>query len=161
MSDNSPRTDIGLSIFLIVVCSLILWETRKIPPGVFEPMGSAPMPQAVAGLIILVSLVIMARAVLILRRNPPPATLADDEEAHPRPLLATGLLGITVLYVLVMAFNLTSFRIATTVYLFVTISLMSGLRLKAMPLALFIGLLMGFGCQYVFTRIFVVDLPAG
>ena len=27
---SSPKIDIGVSLFLIVVCSLVLWETRKI-----------------------------------------------------------------------------------------------------------------------------------
>jgi putative tricarboxylic transport membrane protein len=159
MSDNTPRTDIGVGIFLIVVCSLVLWESRRIPPGVFEPLGSAPLPQGVASLIILISLVIIARAVLWLRRNPPPATVADDAEAQPKPLLAAAALGLTVVYVLVMALDLTSFAIATTVYLLVTISALTGFRLKAMPIALVIGLIMGYGCQYIFTRIFVIDLP--
>jgi putative tricarboxylic transport membrane protein len=159
MSDNAPRTDIGVGVFLIVVCSLILWESRRIPPGAYEPLGSAPLPQGVASLIILISLVIMARAVLQLRRNPPPATLADDDEARPKPLLAAAALGLTVLYVLVMALDLTSFAIATAVYLLVTISALSGFRLKAVPIALVVGLIMGYGCQYIFTRIFVIDLP--
>ena len=160
MPDNAPRTDIGLGVFLIVVCSLILWETRRIPPGAYEPLGSAPLPQGVAGLIILLALVIMARAVLQLRRDPPPATLADDAEARPEPLLAAAALGLTVVYVLVMALDLTSFAIATTVYLLVTISALAGFRLKAVPVALVVGLIMGYGCQYIFTRIFVVDLPS-
>ena len=61
---SSPKTDIGVSLFLIVVCSLVLWEARKIPPGVYEPLGSGPVPRAVAGLIILLCRVAMVQALV-------------------------------------------------------------------------------------------------
>ena len=36
-----------------------------------------------------------------------------------------------------------------------------GAKPATLPIAAAIGLIMGFGCQYLFTRVFVVDLPAG
>ena len=43
---SSPRVDIGVCLFVIVLCCAVLVEAAKLPPGSFEPLGSAPIPQA-------------------------------------------------------------------------------------------------------------------
>jgi hypothetical protein len=60
-----------------------------------------------------------------------------------------------------MAFELASFAITTTIFLFVTISMLMNFNRKTMLIGAIIALVMGFGCQYLFTEVFVVDLPAG
>ena len=150
-----PRTDLALGLFLIVVCGAVLWEARTIPPGVFEPLGSAPIPQTTAGLIILLALVVMARALRALRTGaaPPAADLAL------RPLDAAAVIALSALYVLAMAFRLVDFAILTTVFLILTIGILTRFERRLLPIVVVLALITGFGCQYVFTRIFVVDLP--
>jgi len=160
MPDGSqPRTDIGVALVVIVLCCAVLWEARGLPPGSFEPLGSAPVPQAVAGLIVLLCLVVMAKAVLAIARGTTVAT--DEPDFSPRLPDALIVFGLTVLYVLVMAFRLTGFAIVTSLFLFVAIAFLTRFERRMLPLAAAIGLVMGYGCQYVFTRVFVVDLPAG
>ncbi len=80
MGDGSnPRTDIGVCLFLIVVCCAVLVEAAKLPPGSFEPMGSAPIPQATAGLIIFLCLVVMAKAARMMMRG----EVADSGDDYP------------------------------------------------------------------------------
>lgn len=153
---SSPRTDIGLALFLIVVCGAVLWEARSIPPGVFEPLGSAPIPQATAGLILLLALVVMGRALHALRQE---ARARPAEDLALRPLDAAAVIAFTALYVLAMALRLFDFAILTTLFLVVTIGALTRFERRLLPLIVVLALVTGFGCQYVFTRIFVVDLP--
>jgi hypothetical protein len=160
MPDGSnPRTDLGVSLFVIVLCAAVLWEARGLPPGTFEPLGSAPIPRATAWVIILLCLIVMGRAVMVLRRGAVAA--AADPGYGARPLDAAVTLGLTVHYVLAMAFRLTGFAILTSVFLFVTIAFLARFERRLLPVAAVVALIMGFGCEYVFTRVFVVDLPAG
>jgi hypothetical protein len=153
---SSPRTDLALGLFLIVVCGAVLWEARTIPPGVFEPLGSAPIPQATAGLIILLALVVMGRALLALRQDAP---AGPAEDLALRPLDAAAVIGLSVLYVLAMALRLFDFAVLTALFLMVTIGALTRFERRLLPIIVVLALATGFGCQYVFTRIFVVDLP--
>lgn len=157
----TPQADIVLSVFLIVVCAAVLWESRKIPPGTFEPMGSAPVPQAVAGLIIVLCLVVILKAILQLRTGNTDDANNDeaDEALILRPLDAAAVLVLTIIYCLILEFRLLSFAVATILFLTVTISLLTRLQPRLLPLTIIIAVIMGYGCQYLFTQVFVVDLP--
>ena len=70
MADGSdPRVDISVCLFLIVICCAVLVEAAKLPPGSFEPLGSAPIPRATAGLIIFLCLLVVGRAALVMWRG--------------------------------------------------------------------------------------------
>jgi len=158
----TPRADFGLSVCLIVICCGVLWETRKIPPGSFEPLGSAPIPQAVAVLIIVLCLAIMAHAIYRWARGADGGSEEgsfEEDSFRPRPWAASLVFGFTLLYVAAMAFSLTSFAIATSLFLFVSISFLTGFERRTLPLAGLVAVGVGFGCQYLFTQVFVVDLP--
>ncbi len=157
-NEATPRADIGLSAFLIFLCSLVLWESRKIPPGTFDPLGSAPLPQAVAALIIVLCLIIMGRAAMRLKGE---AAAPADPGFSLRPWDALAVFGLTGLYVAVLAFRLVSFGIASTVFLCVTIGLLTRFRPRLFPAILLVSAAMSFGSQFAFTRIFFVDLPTG
>ena len=66
---------------------------------------------------------------------------------------------LTVLYVTALQFRLTTFAIVTTVFLTATIFVLSRFDLAKLPVILVVAAVTGFGCQYLFTRVFVVDLP--
>jgi hypothetical protein len=159
MADGSnPRVDIGVCLFLIVICCAVLIEAAKLPPGSFEPMGSAPIPQATAGLIIFLCLLVVGRAAVAMWRG---QTGAAEEAYPPRRLDAAVLFGLTVLYVLLMAQRVAGFAPITALFLFVAIAFLTRFAPRSLPVAALIGVVMGWGCQYVFTQVFVVDLPAG
>lgn len=153
---SSPRTDIALALFLITVCAAVLWETRTIPPGVFEPLGSAPVPQATAGLILILALVVMGRALLAVWRG---SAVRHPPDLELRPFDAALVVGLTALYVLAMAFRVFEFAILTAGFLFIAIGVLVRFERRLLPVILLVAVVMGWGCQYVFTRVFVVDLP--
>ena len=159
MADSSdPRVDIGVCLFLVVICCAVLVEAAKLPPGSFEPLGSAPIPQATAGLIIALCLLVIGRAALVMWRG---QARAGETPYPPRRLDAAVLLGLTALYVFLMAQRVAGFAPITAVFLFVAIAFLTRFAPRSLPIAALIGVIMGWGCQYVFTQVFVVDLPAG
>jgi hypothetical protein len=154
----TPRADIILSVFLIIVCAATLWESRRIAPGSFEPLGSAPVPQAVAGLILGLCLIIIIKAIFRLKTSQTPEISA--EALILRPLDAVAILILAVCYCLIMEFRLLNFAVATVIFLIATIGLLTRFRYQTLPVIVIVALIMGYGCQYLFTRVFVVDLPA-
>ena len=151
----TPRTDLAFGAFLVALCSATLWETRDIPPGTFEPLGSAPVPQAVAGLILALSLLIMWRGWRELRAGHSPET----PDVTPRWADALMVAALTIVYALALHFRLGRFDVISTIYLIVTIGLLVRYRRRSLPAVVLVSAITGFGCQFVFTRIFVVDLP--
>jgi hypothetical protein len=153
--EPTPRTDIAFAAFLVAVCAATLWETRDIPPGTFEPLGSAPVPQAVAGLILVLSLIVMVRAWRQLRAG----AGGTPPDAEPRWADVAVVAAFTIAYALALHLRLGRFDVLTAVFLFVTIGLLVRFRRHALPFIALVAAVFGFGCQFVFTRIFVVDLP--
>ncbi len=146
-----PRVEIGVALMVIVIAAIALFETRDIPPGSFEPLGSAPVPQVTAALIILMAVGLIVRA--CLDRRP-------VERPQREGLLDAGaVLVLTLLYVAAMHYRLTTFAVMTTIYLVLLIGTLIRFKPRQMPLVLGLAALVGFGSQYIFTRVFVVDLP--
>lgn len=164
------RFDIGVALFLIVIAAVAIWQAADLPPGSFEPLGSAWVPQITAGIIILLSLLVILRALLRADTISAADTIGaadairgDDQgrsnELQERWHQAAAVALLTVLYVAAMHLRLTTFAIVTTVFLTATILVLVRFELKRLPLILVVAAVTGFGCQYIFTRIFVIDLP--
>lgn len=155
MSERTdPRVEITVSLALVVICGLVLVEARSIPPGFFEPLGSAPVPRFVAWAIIGLCLVVIARAAWRLR-----AGFAQPAEPPSRWLDLLAIAVLTGAYVLVLQWRLTTFGVMTTAYLVLAIGLLVRFDRRRLPWVALVAAITGFGSQYVFTRIFVVDLP--
>ena len=83
-----------------------------------------------------------------------------DGAVPDEPASALLLAAATVLYVLVLHLRLVSFGPLTAFYLFIVISALERFRPKALIGAAIVGIIFGFGIQYLFTQVFVVDLPS-
>jgi len=148
--------EIGVSLFIILVCAVVIYESLGLPPGSFEPLGSAPVPQATGGLIILLSVIVITSAI----RQPHGTDDPNAEEAPDEPVSALLLAAATLLYVLMLHFRVIGFGTLTAVFLFMVISALERFRPRALVGAAIIGVLFGYGIEYLFTQVFVVDLPA-
>lgn len=156
--DRIRRFEIGASVVIIVACAILIYESLGLPPGSFEPLGSAPVPQATAGIIIFLSLIVIVNA---LRAPPAKAeTPAGEEEPADDPVSALLLAAATLLYVLLLHLRVIDFGTLTALYLFGLIAALERFRPRALIGAAILGLLVGYGVQYLFTQVFVVDLPA-
>ena len=106
MNDGVDRRfDIGVALVLIVIAAVAIWQAADLPPGTFEPLGSARVPQITAGMIILLALWIIIRAMLrddgVRDVEPPGAARWGD---------AAVVAGLTVLYVTALHFRITTSR---------------------------------------------------
>ncbi len=159
--DSPPSTDIGLGVALIGVALLVIYGTLDLPAGSFEPLGSASIPQYVSGGIIVLSLWIIARAVA-RSRDPGEAAQADEADGADfpmRPGLAVALVCLAVVYVGVMAMDWVRFSVATLVFMFASIGMLTGFARRQLPVMIVLSLVFGFGLEYLFTKVFVIDLP--
>lgn len=75
------------------------------------------------------------------------------------PLSGVIVLGLTVLYVAALQLKLAGFGIITFIFLLLLILGMEDFRRRRILPAVIVSALAAFGAQYVFTEIFVVDLP--
>jgi hypothetical protein len=153
-SSVDRRFDIGVALVLIVIAAIAIWEAADLPPGTFEPLGSARVPQMTAGLIILLSLWVIVRAML---REDGVGDAEPFGTARWRDAAIVAVL--TVVYVAALHFRITTFAIITTVFLTATIFVLVRFNVAKLPIILLVAAITGFGCQYLFTRVFVVDLP--
>ena len=154
--DRVRKFEIWASILIIAVCAVVIYETLDLPPGSFEPLGSAPVPQATAGIIIILSIV-----VIINGFRPRRVEIDEDTDEVPdEPVSAFLLCAATLLYVLTLHFRLLGFGTLTAIYLFTLISALERFQLKSTIIAAVIAVIGGYGIQYLFTQVFVVGLPA-
>lgn len=152
---RSSRAEIAISLLIIAACLVILMETLELPPGSFEPLGSAPVPQATAGLIIALCCVVIW---LALARGRAREADGVDEEVE-EPGSAAYLFLLSIAYVGGLHSARIDFGVLTTAFLLLSIWGLERFRTGALLPAAVVAAIVGFGCKYVFTKIFVVDLP--
>ena len=151
------KFEIAVSGLIIFICVVFLWESWDLPPGSFEPLGSGPVPQATAGVIILCCLWVIYSA---FKTTPDAEDEEDAEEVVPIRISAGVLMALaTLLFVIVLHFRLMAFSFMTVIFLTVTIWGLEQFNKKKFLPALITGVIIGFGVEYLFTQVFVVDLP--
>ena len=149
------RFEVWVSLLVILICVIFLWESWDLPPGSFEPLGSGPVPQATA------FVVIFCAGLVILNARKKSVQLSENEETQEKPSVRAGLIisSATVVYSLVLHFRLMPFAWMTTLFLIITIwGLEKFDRKKFLP-ALITAIIIGFASEYLFTEVFIVDLP--
>ena len=149
------RFEVWVSLLVILICVIFLWESWDLPPGSFEPLGSGPVPRATA------FVVIFCAGLVILNALKKSVQLSEHEETQEKPSIRAGLIisSATVVYSLVLHLRLMPFAWMTTLFLIITIwGLEKFDRKKFLP-ALITAIIIGFASEYLFTEVFIVDLP--
>ena len=149
------RFEVWVSLLVILICGIFLWESWDLPPGSFEPLGSGPVPQATA------FVVIFCAGLVILNALKKSVQLSENEETQEKPSVRAGLIisSATLVYSLVLHLRLMPFAWMTTLFLIITIwGLEKFDRKKFLP-ALITAIIIGFASEYLFTEVFIVDLP--
>jgi hypothetical protein len=149
-----PRLELAVCLGIIALCAAVLVEAASIRPGFFEPLGSGPVPRTTAWSIIVLAAVTAGRAVLRWRAGAVPVV-----ELRERWLDMAAVFALTLGYVAVLHLRLTTFDLMTTAYLGLAIGILVRFERRKLPWVVLVAAAVGFGSQYVFTRIFVVDLP--
>ena len=149
------RFEVWVSLLVILICVIFLWESWDLPPGSFEPLGSGPVPQATA------FIVIFCAGLVILNALRKPVQLSENEETKEQPSIRAGLIIslATVIYSLVLHFRLMPFAWMTTLFLVITIWGLERFEKNKFFPALITAIVIGFASEYLFTEVFIVDLP--
>jgi tripartite-type tricarboxylate transporter receptor subunit TctC len=109
-------------------------------------------------LIVTVILAILACAVVVGRMKSPPKEAAATD-APPRVGLAIQCVAITLVYILAMGMDWVGYSVATIVFVPAIGGAMSGWQRKRMVGLGAAALVMGIGFYWLFTGLFVIDLP--
>lgn len=149
---RSSRAEIVIGLVIIAACIAVIVESLNLPPGSFEPLGSGPVPRVTASLIIVLSIWVIVAA--FRRENG-----AETEEGREEKPLTAVFVALTFLYVLLLHTRLVDFGVLTAAFLFLAGWLMSRFDRRAVLPSLVIAAVIGFGTTYLFTEVFVVDLP--
>lgn len=157
--DRRSFTEIGVAALILVICAVFWVQAYKLPPGSFEPLGSGPVPMYTAAIVMLCCLIVIVRALGTLLRGPGPARAFREEFSGSSPLGGLLMLGSSVVYVGLLHLQVAGFGLVTFVFLTVLIWAMERFRSRTLPLALVVAAIFAFGAEYLFTNVFVVDLP--
>jgi hypothetical protein len=157
MGNTGIIRDIILSLCIMVVSIAVIVESQNIRPPVFEKLGAATVPQIVAVALAFLALVILLDRIREGFRTTISKT--TKEQIASRPIMALTVFFLICFYIASMQFGYLGFRTAT--FLFITISgcVLIRFRFKSLLIVLPLSSLMAIGCHYIFTQIFVVDLP--
>jgi hypothetical protein len=149
------RFEVWVSLLVILICLIFLWESWDLPPGSFEPLGSGPVPQTTAFIVILCAGLVISNA---LRRS---VQTSENKETKEKPSFRAGLIisVATVIYSLLLHFRLMPFAWMTTLFLIITIWGLEKFDKKKFLPASITAILIGFASEYLFTEVFFVDLP--
>jgi hypothetical protein len=162
-NNTSPGAEIGVGVVSILVALVTIYGTLELPPGSFEPLGSATIPQVVSGAIIVFSMWMIGSAVLRTREIRKGSVSTSETDAQDtfrlRNDFAIALVVFSIVYVAVMAMDWVRFSVATLVFLLASIGMLSGFARRALPFIIILSVVLGFGLEYLFTKVFVIDLP--
>lgn len=154
-----PLTEFTVAALIAGICVIFLVQAMKLPPGTFEPLGSGPVPIWTSIIVMACCGVVMIRAVLRIRAAGGPGATIRDELQVDSPGKGLILVVTTLLYVLALDLQLASFGVVTFVYLTLLIWALADFGAKTLAYAAINAAVFAFGAEYLFTNVFVVDLP--
>jgi len=151
------RSALFLALLGFGIGAVLLVGAAAIAPPMFDPVGSAALPRACAIVLIALGAAIAARALLSARTAHEGEAEATGTVAGFRPAtLATAALMAAYLYAMHAGLG---FVLPTVVFAALTVPLVAR-SLSMIPVGIAIALVLGFGAETVFTRVFFIDLPA-
>jgi putative tricarboxylic transport membrane protein len=153
----NPKFEIALSVGLILFSILVYYFSLDLPEPEYEPLGSAALPQGLAVIMSLLSLIVIYKAIPRLKTYE--AAVDPNPEVIPRPLLSVAIFILTLIFIGVLDFGILSFMPAGIIYLTVIGYLMTNRDLKRLPYVIGFSVILTVSSFYVFTKLFYIDLP--
>lgn len=165
MTRRARIADAVFALAMLAVAGTVWREASRLPPALFDPLGPKSVPMAICALLAALSLVLLVRTLLGLKVGSAATSLilgigdAPPTEYRLRPGLALGTYLLTGLYILALSLPGIPFLWATVAYLAILGVAMSDRTRKQVTGALLLAAIGGFAVDFIFRRIFVVDLP--
>ena len=111
------RFEVWVSVLMMLICVVFLWESWDLPPGTFEPLGSGPVPKATAFVIIFCCIWVIISSL----KNSPVTEESESDEGELSINAGLLIFFTTVLYTVFLQFRVMPFSWMTTLFLFFTI----------------------------------------
>ena len=156
-SNVNPKSEIALSISLIIFSAIVYYSSLELPEPVYEPLGSAALPKGLAVIMSLLSLIIIIRAIPKIKNYKPINN--TDENITSRPKLAILIFIITLIFIGILDFGVLGFLPAGIIYLSTIGYLMTHRDLKRFPWVITFSVILTVFSYFVFTKFFYIDLP--
>ena len=158
MKNNvNPKTEIVLSIGLIIFSAIVYYFSLELPEPEYEPLGSAALPKGLAVIMSLLSLIIIVKAIPKINTYKPITNTNDNVTS--RPKLAILVFIITLIFIGILDFGILGFLPAGIIYLSTIGYLMTHRDLKRIPWIIAFSIILTLFSYYVFTKFFYIDLP--
>ena len=154
MADRVGRwAEIVVATLTVAAAAAMLYDGRNLAANPFEPIGSRTIPSIAAAIVIGLAVLVLADAAWSLRRGPGAAPSGEQW------LVVIAVFLLTVGYALVLASGWVRYQWATIVFMPLVVLMVSDDRRKALPWALGMGLVYGFGLDAIFRHVLVTDIP--
>jgi len=153
----NPKAEIALFIGLILFSIIVYYFSLELPEPEYEPLGSAALPQGLAVLMSLLSLIVIVRAIPRLKTYQ--ANVDPNPAVIPRPMLSLLIFVLTLIFIGVLDFGFLGFLPAGIIYLSVVGYLMTHRDLKRLPWVIGFSIILTVSSFYIFTKLFYIDLP--
>lgn len=166
MKASSVRVFASVILF---IGALFLVMALQLPTSPYEPLGSGTLPAALCAIICILSITVIlfphkAGAVTAAQSTKTPSTKTETKK-QTFVGLTICIMALFVAFVIVMQAEILGFVWATVLFLCSVMTLMvrSDPRVADTPrawmLTLVIALVTGFGLQFIFTQLLVINLP--
>lgn len=161
LENDEARAELLIALCLIVLSVAVWIAADTLPPPIFDPVGSAAVPKAVAALIAILSLAMLGQR---LKGHADVGTVPEpaDPDPAPPPLrygIATACFAVMVAYPLVMGIGLFGFREATFLFVLALGGFLARFDRRTMLILLPVALVLAIGLSQLFSDVFYIDLP--
>lgn len=150
-----------VSLLVIAVSGAVIYESAKLPPGSFDPLGSGTMPAMTGWALIILCVVVLLRAMLARPASGEQDTPIDAEtdETGRTTVQAVAFAALTIIYVVALKLKVAHFIPVTVVFLLASLLLLNGVSRRGIMIGIAVSVAFPVLIFLCFTEIFVVDLP--
>lgn len=145
--------DTALALGLILVCALVIWGSRGLKSGGFEPLGPGAFP---IGLAVLITALV---GTLWLKSWRSAAGTEAAGEPPSTPWMPVALIGLAVAFTAALNVVNDAFAALSFGFLILAMAILTRFRLRALPGIAVVAAVTAFGTEFLFTRVLVVALP--
>ena len=151
-----------VTLALLIVSVLFLFNSLQLPGGEFDPLGPGAAPEMVSSVLVFLCALVLTRTTMRTRSgnsaSPESATAGEPAaERTPRQLLFFA----TLLVAYIVAFQLDSihFILITTAFVFLATTALRGWEPRTALLSLIVALGISVFLFFALTHFFVIRLP--
>lgn len=162
MSRTVAWSELVFGFALAAASAALFVDSLDLPPPRFDVLGSAAVPRALCVILIGMAVFLALHAIFgLLRVKKLPAPLSDDDQIllRPRSGLAVATLGLVLIYTGLLQHGVANYGVLTSIFLFLVAIILSSGQRKIAIFAFSLACIVGFGGEYIFNNIFLIDLP--